>query len=208
MGWIDDHSATIGVGVQILMLVVWILYFQLFLGSLQHRVRPKILINRGGGRSLNARCIIANMSAEPIYVEAVIVGLRIGNERSGYAIACSLSDLDLDLGGNDGGDRRSSWYQGPLQSADYLDVGSFKSLIERACDCRTGQENRTARPEDVRRLELTVLATYTAGKRIVAAEKKFEIDDRDTNVIHALSLSTHQITSPWKRRRLVRILET
>ena len=206
--WIDEHSATIGVVVQILMLVVWVLYFQLFLGSLRHRLRPKILINRGGGRSLNASCIVANMSAEPIYVEAVIVSLGIAKSASQYTVSCSLSDLDLDLRAQDGGDRRSSWYQGPLESADYLNIGSFKGLIGRACDCRTEGSQKKAQPVDVQRLKLTVLASYTAGKRIVAAEKEFELDSEDPNIIHARSLSTHQIFSPRKRKRLVNLLNS
>lgn len=114
--WLNNNYGALAALFQCLTLVVWTLYLQLFLSSVRHRTRPKVLINRGAGRSLDSRCIITNMSAEPVYVEAVVAALGLGKDRDGFTLTCSLGNIDRDQ--SQAGDPRSEWYQGPFQVAE------------------------------------------------------------------------------------------
>jgi hypothetical protein len=49
--------------------------------SYRRQRRPKILINLGGGSTPDARCLIGDMSAEPIYVESLIITVETADRR-------------------------------------------------------------------------------------------------------------------------------
>ncbi|HET7413208.1 MAG TPA: hypothetical protein VFJ18_11180 [Pararhizobium sp.] len=203
--WLNNNYGGFVVVFQCLTLIVWTLYLQLFLSSVRHRTRPKVLINRGAGRSLDSRCIITNMSAEPVYVEAVVVALGLGKDRDGFTLTCSLGNIDRDQ--SQAGDPRSEWYQGPLQGAEYLDLGSFRTVIERTLSSPRGGKPDDGAKDNVVRLKITVLVSYTADSRTIAAERIFDIiDDGPAGEVRPRTLLTRQITSRWQRRRLDRLL--
>ncbi|MFP1631836.1 hypothetical protein ACLB6G_08875 [Zhengella sp. ZM62] len=166
--WLQDNHGAVSAIASIATLVVWTLYFQLLLSNFRHRIRPKILINQGAGDSLQAHCLIANMSAEPIYIEAVItdIGYRSGDETTYRRSRCSLSDLDVEV--SDQVDRRPQWMQGPLGSSEFIDIGSYGQLIDRTTD--KGHIVKT-----VDELTVTIVATYTARDTPVAARRSFDL---------------------------------
>ena len=71
--WLRENHGAVSALASLATLVVWTLYFQMLLMNYRRTLRPKILINRGAGHRLQAHCLIANMSAEPIYIEAVLL---------------------------------------------------------------------------------------------------------------------------------------
>jgi hypothetical protein len=81
LDWISEHHRVLSVLTNIGMLFVWIVYLQLFLSSYKRQTRPKILINVGAGRSIDARCLLSNMSSEAIYVESLIATLETEKDR-------------------------------------------------------------------------------------------------------------------------------
>ena len=166
--WLQDNHGAVSAIANMATLVVWTLYFQLLLGNYRDRIRPKILINQGAGHSLRSHCLIANMSAEPIYVEAVITdaGYRSGSDKAFRRSRCSLSDLDLEV--SDQGDRRPQWLQGPLDSSELIDIGTYQQLID-----RTMTQGETA--DTIDELTVTIVATYTARDRPVAARRSFDV---------------------------------
>ncbi|WP_367715025.1 hypothetical protein AB2N04_13975 [Nitratireductor sp. GISD-1A_MAKvit] len=110
--WLEEYHGSVSALASVLTLVIWTLYFQILLSSYRRTLRAKILINRGAGQHLDAHCLIANMSAEPIYIEAVLVDVGLGGGEEGAMQwqRCSLSDLDLDV--QDRSDPRPQWFQG------------------------------------------------------------------------------------------------
>ncbi len=121
--WLKENHAIISALSSFAMLGVWMLYLHLFYSSYRHQLRPKILITRGGGDTVAARCIVTNMSSEIIFVQAVFLRLSYPDREQVY----SLSEADRK--GFSPSDRRSELVQGPLRSGDFLDLGSFEELL-------------------------------------------------------------------------------
>ena len=72
------------------MLLVWIAFLQVFVSSYRRQKRPNILIHRGAGSELEARCLISNMSAEPIYIESLIATVETVDGRW----SCPVTEAD------------------------------------------------------------------------------------------------------------------
>ncbi|MEX4010261.1 hypothetical protein [Neoaquamicrobium sediminum] len=168
-------------------LLVWLFYFQLLLSGYRHRLRPKILITRGGARTIGARCIITNMSVEAIYLEAIMVSVRDGERQ----YISSLSELEAEQ--TTKSDPRQLYLQGPLASGEMIDIGSYAELLKRATN---GKEQPSA-------FTLTVIATYTSEETLVAAERDFTISGSSLN---SDAIVARQIRSRWQRMRLMRLI--
>ena len=54
IAWVTEHSETLNLAVNLAMLCVWILYFQLLLQSFRRQKRSNILINHGAGSAPTA----------------------------------------------------------------------------------------------------------------------------------------------------------
>lgn len=198
--WVKENSGALGAIASVLTLLVWGLYFQLLYNNYRRLRRAKILINRGAGETLDAQCIVANMSAEAIYLEAVLVSFGPDDEREESTV-CSLSDLDTNT--PPGTDPRRDWLQGPLQSGELLDIGTYRSLMEKA---EAGGAAIT--PEGGRMvfsLTVTIVATYMSEDGLVAAERTFDVDRRATRLAPR-SFSARQIRSRRDRRAIERLM--
>jgi hypothetical protein len=153
-----------------------------------------ILIHRSVGDDEAARCFVSNMGAEPIYLVSLIADLDIEGERRSAVIT-------------DRGEWReennpaSATTQGPLASGNYLDVGSFKDLMDRADSTVPGASDKAER------LVLTAVASYGYGAKLVAARREFALRiHNDRRVIHPTDIITQQLSGPLARRRVKRRL--
>ena len=206
--WIQDNNGALSVAINVLMLCVWLLYFHLLYTNYRHQTRPKILINRGAGQTVDARCVISNMSEEAVYIEAVIVsfGVDVDSDET-QKLVCSLSDLDVSL--SDEQDPRPQWLQGPLKSGELIDVGSYRALAERAIRARAGSSGTPTGLNDVKRLEIMVVASYTAQDGLVAAERVFDVEEEgDRCVLKPHTFSAHQIRRRRERKAIERMMLT
>jgi hypothetical protein len=190
--WLLDNHGAVSAIASILTLFVWGLYFQLLYNNYRRLRRPKILINRGAGQTVQARCIVANMSAESIYVEAVLVSFD-PDRRDTEPTVCSLSDLDMPVPTEK--DPRRTWLQGPLQSGELIDIGSYQSLIDKAVSGKDADATRHgALP--LHAIAVTVVASYLSEDRLVAAERVFDLERRDAAVrLRPRSFAARQIRS-------------
>lgn len=184
--WISENHGAVSAVASCLTLVVWLLYFQLLYLGFRNTQRASILISIAGGPQLAAECILANLSREPIYVEAVAISIQ----GEGGANVRSLSDLQMDVRRTD---VRSGAMQGPLGSGEMIMLGSFRDLLLRA-DCeQTG---------DVR-FTLTAIGIYSGGDRLVAAEREFLLTD---GCLRSTSLEARQLRSWHERKRMKQLL--
>ena len=191
------HSEPINVVVNTLMLGVWVLYFQLLLTGQRRQRRAKILINRSAGKCVDANCIISNMSAEPIYVEAIVIKIGAGNS----ATSISLTNLE-DATAKPEGDVRAHWFQGPINQGDYIDLGAYQALLERAA----GESARAAWPGHVLEFQISVIANYGPDDLLVAAVRDFRWQDNEGSVKLAAG-RTRQVRNRRERAQLSHIAE-
>jgi hypothetical protein len=201
--WLEQHYNALSAFFNFLTLVVWTFYLQIFLTNYRRKTRPKILINRSAGHGIDAKCAVTNMSAEAVYIEAVVVSLKVV-EKDGKTVDvdCSLSDLDTDASYS--GDPRPLWFQGPLNSGEMIDLGTYRSLLEKALWTRISKA-----PEDaaVKQMTVTVAATYIADDRMIGAERIFEVkEDGERLDLVPRSFPTRQLRRGRKMQLVKRLL--
>lgn len=197
--WISQHETLMTLLVQVVSAVVWIAYLQTFIDSLRRQRRSNILINRVAGNRDRAHLLIGNMGAEPIYVTAVIADLQIGKATES-AIVTDRASADP----AEDGEALSATNQGPLDSAQYRDMGSFREIIDKALS----ELGRDDAQEDVTGITVTVAAEGTHDGYLVAGQNRFRIRHRDGQRIY-LPQGTHtrQIRSRSERKQLSKRLQ-
>ncbi|MAY63063.1 MAG: hypothetical protein CML29_12690 [Rhizobiales bacterium] len=191
---VTNNSGGINVVTNLLMLGVWALYFQLILTTYRHGLRPKILVNRAAGYTLDARCIITNMSSEKIYLESVLLTLANDEEEQTFVLT--------EYVGTEAQTASPQLFQGPLASGELIDIGSFRSLMDRSLG---PDADHPLREPNLRSLRILVVATYTAEDQIIGAERTFDIRGED----HRLSprrYSADQIRSGSRRAEIERYM--
>lgn len=195
--WMSQNSASLSLFADFAMVTVWLTYLQLFLMSYLRQRQPRILINRRAGRTIDASCLICNMSAEPIYIQNIIASLKSDGDKWTAAV----TDLhEIEKGRTDKVSDATS--QGPLGVGECIDMGSFSHLAKRAGKAKNiAVENLS---KDYQAMELTVVAAYGSDKHSVAASREFEI--RDDGALIPKTVTTTQIHSLRKRRQIDRYL--
>ncbi len=203
--WLKDNHGVVSALSGILTLVIWTLYFHLLYSNYRRLRRPRILINRGAGHTVEARCIVANMSAEAIYIEAVLISLGGGNDED-EPMVCSLSELDT-ARAKDDEDPRRGWLQGPLQSGELIDIGTYQDLIDKAAGGPGDGEASHSPQRDRSQLTITIAATYLSQDGLVAAEREFELDRAVTPTrLRPRATYARQIRSASARRSIERLM--
>ncbi|MBB4121722.1 hypothetical protein [Martelella radicis] len=194
-GWINANSGALSAIASLFTLVIWAIYLQLIFSGFREGRRAKILINRGAGPTLDGHCLVANMSAKPIYIDAVLLDFTLKDENGDRDLRYSLSNLNFDEDSTP--DPRKRWFQGPLDSGEHLDLGSFKTLIGKMSP--KGFDDF----ENIADVKLTVVATYTSEDQPVAAERSFDIIRTDGDLLLSpRSYSANQIRSRSARKRI------
>lgn len=195
--WLSENYGVVSAVASVATLCVWVAYLQLFYSSYRHQLRPKIMITRGGGHSLTARCILTNMSPEIVFLQAIIVRMNFGNGD----LLCSLSDIERVAA--QGRDQRSELFQGPLPSGDYLDLGSFEDLVKAAMASCAPQ----GLIDELKELGITAIGTYTWHDQLVAAERVFVVVARNgKKLLTSEQPMARQIRSRREKRRLLQVL--
>ncbi|MEX0923974.1 MAG: hypothetical protein WDZ84_14500 [Rhodovibrionaceae bacterium] len=195
--WLSQHSDSLSLFADLAIVAVWLTYLQIFLMAHLRQRRSSILINRGAGRTIDAHCLISNMSAEPIYVQNVIAALKTDGEKWTAAVT-DLSELEQDRTEK----ISDATSQGPLGAGELMDVGSFSRLAKRAGQAKNITVENLS--EDYQAMELTVVAAYGSDKHSVAASREFEIGD--DGALIPTTVTTTQIRSLRKRRQIDRYL--
>jgi hypothetical protein len=205
LDWIRDDYAIISVLIKLGMLIVWIVYLQLFLVSYKRRTRPKILINMGGGRGIDAMCLLSNMSSEPVYVESLIATL----EGKGKQWVCPVTDVEALARDDQPPNPLDTTRQGPLEPGEVRDIGSFRNLIRHVLDDKGGPDRSGDDiPDDITGFEIQAIADFGPDDLLVGAKRRFGLDKRDGEwVLKPHSAFTVQIRSRRERERVNRMLE-
>jgi hypothetical protein len=197
--WLKDNHGIISAFSSFAMLGVWLLYLQLFYSSYRHQIRPKILVTRGGGDTVAARCIITNMSPEIIFVQGVFLRLTFAGREQLYSLS------EADRAGFSPADRRTELVQGPLRSGDFLDLGSFEELLTTVL----GNDDALRQLAEADTLTVLVVGSYTWHDRLAAAERSFRLrrNKAEQTILIPTRMITRQIRSRAERKAVARMVE-
>lgn len=122
--WVSQHSDALLVAINVGVLAVWVFYAQLLLGSLRRQRRARLLINEVKGRDMDAEIIVANMSAEVIFVQMLMAIVVSDGEEFTHTITDVY--VEPDEVSDQPAERHTS--QGPLASGDCMHLGSFRRI--------------------------------------------------------------------------------
>jgi hypothetical protein len=197
MTWMTENLAIIQAVVALVTAVVWVVYLQLIVGSLRRQRRSMVLIGLGAGDGLKARCFVANMGGEPIYLQYLLAQREI----DGQKIETWITDRD-ELSADDISQPSEATNQGPLCSGDFVDVGSVEEILWRI-DHRL---KRNPDPDTPVTLTLTVFAATGHSAQLAAARRSFRVGRRSAEggaLVVPLETETRQIRSWRFRKRLL-----
>ncbi|UOM35584.1 hypothetical protein [Acuticoccus sp. I52.16.1] len=189
--------------VSLLSAVVWIAYLQIFLRQVVHQRRSQVLINLGASNTLDGRCFIANLGMEPVYVSDISLVMHDHDQYVATITDRTSSDSD------DASDAppKSGTYQGPLRAGEYMDIGSFRSMLDRAA-CASGRLDAPVDPANFGAFDIVAVASTAGNALISASVRTFGLyNDGDTWLVVPRRIDTTQIRSRGARLRLKRYLE-
>lgn len=197
MQWIADHSQLISALTGVGTLLVWVIYLQVFVSSYRRQLRATLLITRGPGDGLAARCFVTNMSSGPVYVQSVIVALETP---SGTVVMPATETQDAEQQAYARPLERTR--QGPLQPAAIRDIGSFEHLMSPAL------HQAADRPETVQAVTIVVLGVYGTEDLPIGARRRFVVTPTGARLrLHGATLGTEQIRKKSERRKLLADLQ-
>ncbi len=222
--WLSQHSQALNAFAGLGTLIIWLVYAQLLYLGFRRQRRPRLIINRGKKKDIEALCIISNMSAESIFVEYIIAEL----ETSEGTITMDVTDFEQEY--NEGDEKDASGEeasreprrtlgtgpvnentrQGPLESGGFLHIGAFDELIRRLAKDE-GIEMQGYRPKgdlQFHRLTIRLIAIYGPEDMPVGAERSFNLmDNGKTCALTPTTWDTKRLASLWQRHKLRQTLK-
>lgn len=201
--WLQNNANIVNATSSVAMLVVWMIYLQVFLRGYLHQVRAKIIINRAVCRTLGAHCFISNMSSQAIYIEAVIVTLECGD----YRVSVPATDIHTFDAERRPSDPRRETHQGPLHSGEQTWIGTFNELIQRVADRQGEPPDHFTGSGQTIAIEVMVIADYLSEDLLVGARRRFTANWKGkTWLVRPNTIQTEQIRSRRERRAIERLI--
>ncbi|ODN71039.1 hypothetical protein [Methylobrevis pamukkalensis] len=184
MDWIASNSDAVSALTSAGTLVVWLVYLQVFISSYRSSLRATLVITRGAGEGLAARCLLANMSSGAVYVSSVQIRLAL----EGGDVAGAVTNIDTE----------GTTRQGPLEAGASRDLGSFGDLVRQAFAAAARP------PSSFRRMTVEAVGIYGSEDLPVGARRTFLIrGDGATTALRSEELWTEQIRGRRDRRKLM-----
>lgn len=172
--FMTNNAQALSVVASFATMAVWIFYAHLLYQAFKRQRQARILINQGWGEQINSVAIVSNMSHEPIYIQCVMLSLRLDNGRK---YRDSVTDFDDVEPWNAKNDPREVTRQGPLDTASYMNLGTFQTLLR-----QSGQQHGLIDGEDnpvqrmgVRDFKLTVICNYGPSGKAIGVQRKFVV---------------------------------
>jgi len=210
--WIAEHHQVLSVCASFGSLIIWLVYAQLLYLGFRRQRSPRLIINRGRNKDINALCLISNMSAESVFIEYIIAEL----ETSEGEITMDVTDFEREYseGDEDDGqpplDVRENTRQGPIESGGFLHIGTFCELIQRlARDENIKVTDGIPQGElEFTRLTLSLIGIYGPENMPIGAERSFDLTVSGNRLgLKPASWDTKQLASIRQRRKLRKRVE-
>ncbi len=217
--WIAEHHQVLSVGASFGSLLVWLVYAQLLYLGFRRQRSPRLIINRGRNKDINALCLISNMSAESVFIEYIIAEL----ETSDGTIAMDVTDFEQEYNEGDEDDEQrtrpsqtqlslnatENTRQGPIEPGGFIHIGTFCELVQRLARDE-GIQMAGDVPQgtlEFHRLTLRLIGIYGPEHMPVGAERSFDLRVSGNQFgLRPESWDTKQLASirqRWKLRKTV-----
>lgn len=215
--WLFQHGDNVSVLTDIGTLIVWVVYAQLLYLSFRRQRRPRLVINRGRKKDIDALCIISNMSAEPVFIQHVVAELEtsrgvvrvdVTDRTESYSDGDENRDADAsDPASEQSPSVREGTHQGPVGPGDFVHIDSFGDLTRRLAQ-DGGFEMEGYQPQQgvvFHSLTIRIICIYGSEDLPVGAERCFEFIDRQPSCgLVPATWDTKRLASWWQRKRLCR----
>ncbi|WP_417545797.1 hypothetical protein [Marinobacter sp.] len=217
--WIAENQQVLAVFASFGSLLVWLVYAQLLYLGFRRQRSPRLIINRGRNKDINALCLISNMSAESVFIEYIIAEL----ETSEGAITMDVTDFEQEYNeGDEDSDQGNSsakqlsldatenTRQGPIEPGGFLHIGTFCELIQRLARDEGIRMDGDVPQGDLEftRLTLTLIGIYGPESMPIGAERSFDLKVGENRFgLRPASWDTNQLASIRQRRELRKTVE-
>lgn len=217
LDWIAQHQKILSVVASFSSLVIWIVYAQLLYLGFRRQRSPRLIINRGRNKDINALCLISNMSAESVFVQYIIAELHT----SQGTITMDVTDFEQEYNKGDENPERhnpasgavnvsENTRQGPIKPGGFSHIGTFKELVKRIARCE-GIKMDGHMPQgdlELTHLTLRLIGIYGPENKPIGAERGFELAYNASEFsLSPASWDTKQLTSMRQRHKLKKIVE-
>jgi len=203
--WLMNNQQLISLLISLSTLLVWMFYAHLLLRNFRRQRQPSLLINRGAGKGLGSLCLISNMSAEPMFINQLVVCI----ETSRGTLSVDITDIRQSMDDDVPPDLaiHQTTHQGPLSSGDFIHVGTFQGMVRRVAELN-GIELQGHQPVgdwQFHSIEIRAVAFYGPERHPLGVLRRFKLGDLADPECRLAPESpfTHQLTS-WRERRRVR----
>lgn len=195
LGWIEQYQGVITILVQAATALIWLYYLRLIYSGFTYARESVILLHVTASRGREARCLVTNMGAQPIYLLAIVMQQSDGKTET----FSQVTDRD-ELNSADCSTPSYGTNQGPLSQGVFRDIGDFGSLEQRARNGMTADSYL----EDSNALTLYIVATSGHRAQLVGCYQSFDMTGRDDDiVIRPQSLRARQIrnfrSGKWRK---------
>lgn len=216
--WISQNKDVLNVFIGFATLLVWVVYAQLLYNGYKRQRRPRIVINRGRNKGVDALCLISNMSAESIFIQHIVA--RLETDKGTYVQ--DVTELEQNYQkGDEHRERHStrgtpslsdSTRQGPLGSGEFVHIGAFNSVIERIARCENLRldQHRDDRAESekgivhLKSLTIQLVVIYGSDDDPIGVERCFLIRDLDEGRLLVPATWDSQRLNSRRERKQVR----
>jgi hypothetical protein len=196
--WLSQHDTAVSALANVCMVVIWLVYLQLFYMSFRRQRRPCLLIHHAQGYDPSDLCLLVNMGSEAVHVHGVLARIEVEGR--------SLSQPITELGEVSARDENmeASLRQGPLHPGDYLVLGSVEQILDFS-KISPGKEIQEAQDRSSMAridcsVEICVVAAHGPSCHLVGACQKFLVREvRGRWILRPESLLTEQYTSRHSR---------
>ena len=185
---LQDYTSLASVAVSGGMLLVWMVYAWLFFQEFQRRRSALIFIHEADGGRPESRCLLVNLSQEPVHVLcslAVCDGSSVRLQNTGQQDQLSIVQQAK---------------QGPLKAGDSLLLGSFEKISRELDRVGTPRSRRNSQL-----IEIRVAIIHGFREWPVGARRSFRIEE-DTRRVTPDGPTTEQLHSKRQARKVRRWL--
>ncbi|QFT92420.1 hypothetical protein FIU86_06170 [Roseovarius sp. THAF9] len=197
MDFLKENVEIVQIAASLTTTFVWLVYLHIFMSGYLQQRRSSILINRGGGPDMQARCLVSNMGAQPAYLLDVLASLDTGEDVNVSSVVDreELRKEEMEQPTNVTG-------QGPIPSGGYVDIGTFEDVARRA-----GHSADKGDLDD-RCLKLMAVCATNQANHVVAAVREFDLRAEEERLrLMPRKLEARQIRSRRQRKKITAMLE-
>lgn len=174
-GWIGNVC-------DVLMVLIWAVYLQLFFRSLRRGNRPTMFIHHAQGNDPLAPCLFVNMSKDPVHIQCAIAYIKTKQGTATRYLTDNAWVRDDDRRFN------PESREGPIEPGGYLELGSFADIL---LGRKSGDTPHAVAQQlhDYQQLQLCVAVNHGPSEHHVGVRRTFAIEQaRGEVVVRAYSI--------------------